>query len=135
MKKMTPKRHFVIFFFALFNLTRAVEFIKPPGFGTKDDFSNNPIYKEYDTIDLAWTEQPKGIPCSVVLFQMKGSETYGQLEHITRKFTHHSEQVGDWIVATRKDLDISNMFSLIMFKEGIKIQLAKSHYFNISRSE
>ncbi|KAK0736640.1 hypothetical protein B0T21DRAFT_182562 [Apiosordaria backusii] len=109
----------------------AMEFFTPPAFGTRGDFSKNPTYVELSTVDLHWSAPPKGLPYSVTLFQMNGTETMGQLEHVTRSVV---EMTGwRWIVATTKDLDVSNMFMLIIFEEGTSNNLAMSHYFNISR--
>ncbi|KAK4195432.1 hypothetical protein QBC40DRAFT_236469 [Triangularia verruculosa] len=109
----------------------AMEFFTPPAFGTRGDFSKNPTYVELSTVDLHWSTPPKGLPYSVTLFQMNGTETMGQLEHVTRSVV---EMTGwRWIVATTKDLDVSNMFMLIIFEEGTSNNLAMSHYFNISR--
>ncbi|KAK4664681.1 uncharacterized protein QC763_507185 [Podospora pseudopauciseta] len=109
----------------------AMEFFTPPAFGTRGDFSKNPTYVELSTVDLHWSAPPKGLPYSVTLFQMNGTETMGQLEHVTRSVVGMTGW--RWIVATTKDLDVSNMFMLIIFEEGTSNNLAMSHYFNISR--
>ncbi|KAK4173284.1 hypothetical protein QBC36DRAFT_348886 [Triangularia setosa] len=109
----------------------AMEFFTPPAFGTRGDFSKNPTYVELSTVDLHWSAPPEGLPYSVTLFQMNGTETMGQLEHVTRSVVKMTGW--RWIVATTKDLDLSNMFMLIIFEEGTSNNLAMSHYFNISR--
>ncbi|KAK3994346.1 hypothetical protein QBC44DRAFT_367520 [Cladorrhinum sp. PSN332] len=115
---------FFILALGLSSLVAAVEFIKPPSFGVKGDLSSNPTYKQYDTIDLVWSDQPQGVPYSEVLYQMKGSETR----------RGRPDRVAMDRCDAKGPQNISNVFVLIMLKEGTSTHLASSHYFNISQS-
>ncbi len=125
-------------------------FINPPPIGPLDDFSHNPIYPVGSTVEVQWT---RGVPdqgVSLTFFQMNGTHPTNPLEYIIRmaclwyphtssssKLTLAENALNAtsflWIVATTKNLSVSNMFILSVFQEGNTVADANSHYFNISQ--
>ncbi|PVI01353.1 hypothetical protein DM02DRAFT_654611 [Periconia macrospinosa] len=90
-----------------------------PGPAVKDDTAPKPVYRVGSTIDITWTppdEANKGM--SVVLYQL--NKTTGQffddMEYLTQNAVGVTKYT--WLVGTRKDLTISNMFYLSIFQEG-----------------
>jgi hypothetical protein len=67
-----------------------MEFINPPPFGTKGDFSQNPIYVEDSTVNIAWTEGEKELGASLVLYQLNETDGqwFGEMEYLTRTKPH-----------------------------------------------
>ncbi|PSN60501.1 hypothetical protein BS50DRAFT_563610 [Corynespora cassiicola Philippines] len=108
-----------------------MEFINPPPFGKTGDFSGNPIYAEGSTVNIAWTEGEEKKGASLVLYQLNetDSQWFGDMEYLTQGavgVTRYS-----WLVGTRKDLSVSNLFYLSIFQEGKGASDSNSRYFNI----
>lgn len=61
-----------------------MEFINPPPFGKFGDFTNNPIYTVGSTVNVAWTSGEPGVPTSLCLFQLNGTEYLYPFEYLTR---------------------------------------------------
>ncbi|KAH7355734.1 hypothetical protein BKA66DRAFT_429698 [Pyrenochaeta sp. MPI-SDFR-AT-0127] len=108
-----------------------MEFINPPPFEKTGDFSGNPTYAEGSTVNIAWTKGEENKGASLVLYQLNETDGqwFGDMEYLTQGavgVTRYS-----WLVGTRKDLSVSNLFYLSMFQEGKSVSDSNSRYFNI----
>ncbi|OCK73371.1 hypothetical protein K432DRAFT_312958 [Lepidopterella palustris CBS 459.81] len=110
-----------------------MDFINPPPFGRVGDFSNNPIYPQGSTIDIIWTQGKEGVPVSVTLFQLNGTQYMPDFEYITQSVINKTSFT--WLVGTSKNLTFSNLFYMCIFEEGSTSADANSHYFNISSKD
>ncbi|KAH6856330.1 hypothetical protein B0I37DRAFT_351402 [Chaetomium sp. MPI-CAGE-AT-0009] len=111
-----------------------MEFINPPPFGAVGDVSKNPTYVIGSVVEVAWTPGGEGKQTSLTLWQLNATtaEFFGPMQYITRKVVDVSTFT--WIVATTKDLSVSNMFFLSIFEEGKANADSNSHYFNLTRN-
>ncbi|EAQ87802.1 hypothetical protein CHGG_04421 [Chaetomium globosum CBS 148.51] len=109
-----------------------MEFINPPPFGAVGDVSKNPTYVIGSVVEVSWTPGEEGKQTSLTLWQLNATtgEYFGSMQYITRKVVDVSTFT--WIVATTKDLSVSNMFFLSIFEEGKSSADANSHYFNLT---
>ncbi|KAI0021617.1 hypothetical protein F4780DRAFT_272518 [Xylariomycetidae sp. FL0641] len=111
-------------------LVLGTEFINPAPFSKAGDFSQNPVYEEGSTVNVAWTEQTSGKPSSVTFFQVNGTGFVQPFEIITENFINLTSF--SWLVGTSKNLSFSNVFLMSIFHEGSASSDADSHYFNIT---
>ncbi|KAK3294557.1 uncharacterized protein B0H64DRAFT_190184 [Chaetomium fimeti] len=111
-----------------------MDFINPPPFGAVGDVSKNPTYVIGSVVEVAWTPGGEGKQTSLTLWQLNATtaEFFGSMQYVTRKVVDVSTFT--WIVATTKDLSVSNMFFLSIFEEGKANADANSHYFNLTRN-
>ncbi|KAK4148850.1 hypothetical protein C8A00DRAFT_47410 [Chaetomidium leptoderma] len=109
-----------------------MEFISPPPSGEPLDYSDNPIYPVGSVVEVVWTPGNAGKPTSLTLWQLNATtgKTMGNLEYITRKAVDIYRF--SWIVATSKDLTVSNLFFLSIFEDGAANGDSNTHYFNIN---
>ncbi|KAL2131005.1 hypothetical protein VTI74DRAFT_5687 [Chaetomium olivicolor] len=107
-----------------------MEFINPPSSGIN---GKNPIYEMGSVLEVAWTPGPEGKQTSLVLWQLNATtaEFFGEMEYISRKAVDISRF--KWIVATAKNLTVSNLFFLSIFEEGKSSADSNSHMFNITK--
>lgn len=108
-----------------------MEFINPPPFGTTGDLSDSPTYDEGTTVNVAWTQDEDRGGVSLCLFQQNKTDGtwFGDMEYLTQNaldITRYS-----WLVGTRKNLTLSNLFYLSVFQEGKGSPDSNSHYFYI----
>ncbi|KAF2708599.1 hypothetical protein K504DRAFT_534211 [Pleomassaria siparia CBS 279.74] len=108
-----------------------MDFINPPPAGVFGDFSENPIYNVGSKVRVAWTPPTnESQAVSVTLSQMNGTQWILPAEYLTQSAIGRTSY--DWLVVTEKNLSVSNMFILAVFREGNSSPDAITHYFNIS---
>jgi hypothetical protein len=65
-----------------------MQFINPPPFGTKGDFSNTETYNVGSTVNVAWTPAESGKAASLVLYQLDSNGLwFGDMEYLTRRLS------------------------------------------------
>ncbi|KAF2799744.1 hypothetical protein K505DRAFT_404462 [Melanomma pulvis-pyrius CBS 109.77] len=114
----------------LSTVVSCIDFINPPPFGEKTDFSQNPIYNEGSKLKVVWTQPEKGQPVTLTLTQLNGTEWMLPMEYLTQSVVDRTSY--EWLVVTGKNLTESNMFFFCIFREGSTSADANSHYFNIT---
>lgn len=129
-----------------------MKFINPPEAGRRGDFSQNPSYPYGSVVALAWTEAADNAATSLTLWQVNQNDGafLGNMEYITREWklmknllptcaeennkgNSISTTTFNWIVATSKDLTVSNIFFMSIFEEGQRVSDGDSQYFNMTR--
>ncbi|KAH8730316.1 hypothetical protein GQ44DRAFT_607070 [Phaeosphaeriaceae sp. PMI808] len=122
---------FAVMAWLLTGVSCLMEFINPPPSGKMGDFSGNPIYAEGSTVNIAWTKGEENKGASLVLYQLNETDGrwFGDMEYLTQSAVGVMRYF--WLVGTRKDLSVSNLFYLSMFQEGKSVSDSNSRYFNI----
>ncbi|KAK4443394.1 hypothetical protein QBC34DRAFT_417216 [Podospora aff. communis PSN243] len=131
----------MLFFLVLFILSGSLPpviavmtFINPAPQVLGEQFSDNLIYPEGTVVNVAWTQGEAGKPTSLTLWQLNATTGifFGKAEYITQSSINTSRF--SWIVATTKNLSVSNLFYLSIFEEGKSNADSNSKYFNITRA-
>ncbi|CAG5152514.1 uncharacterized protein ALTATR162_LOCUS2800 [Alternaria atra] len=111
-----------------------MEFINPPPFGTVGDMSNSPKYEVGDLVNVVWTPGEEGGAVSLCLYQQNETDGvwFGDMEYLTQNALDITRY--NWLVGTRKNLTLSNLFYLSVFQEGKGPSDSNSHYFYIEKN-
>ncbi|CAN9372358.1 unnamed protein product [Alternaria sp. RS040] len=112
-----------------------MEFINPPPFGTVGDMSNSPKYSVGDLVNVVWTPGEEGGAVSLCLYQQNETDGmwFGDMEYLTQNALDITKY--NWLVGTRKNLTLSNLFYLSVFQEGKGPSDSNSHYFYIESNQ
>ncbi|KAL1796096.1 hypothetical protein ACET3X_006320 [Alternaria dauci] len=112
-----------------------MEFINPPPFGTVGDMSNSPKYSVGDLVNVVWTPGEEGGAVSLCLYQQNETDGkwFGDMEYLTQNALEITRY--NWLVGTRKNLTVSNLFYLSVFQEGKGPSDSNSHYFYIESNQ
>ncbi|CAE7026491.1 hypothetical protein P3342_005783 [Pyrenophora teres f. teres] len=108
-----------------------MRFINPPPSGRIGDLSNSPTYNAGTIVNVGWTPGEEGGGVSLVLYQQNETDGvwFGDMEYLTQNAVNITNY--SWLVGTRKNLTLSNLFYLSVFQEGKGPSDSNSHYFYI----
>ncbi|KAF1961884.1 hypothetical protein CC80DRAFT_401419 [Byssothecium circinans] len=112
-----------------------MEFINPAPFTEISKFKDNPVYVKGSTVNIAWTGGEENEGASLVLYQLNNTDGiwFGDMEYLTQSAVVVTRYT--WLVGTRKNLSVSNLFYLSIFEEGKSLSDSNSQYFNITEAQ
>ncbi|CAI6333580.1 unnamed protein product [Periconia digitata] len=107
-------------------------FINPGPSSGKEDDSTKPSYPQGSNLEISWTppdNTSNGV--SIVLYQLNQTTKvyFDDMEYLTQGAVGVTRYA--WLVGTRKNLKVSNLFYLSIFEEGKANADANSRQFNI----
>ncbi|KAL1837761.1 hypothetical protein VTJ49DRAFT_3425 [Mycothermus thermophilus] len=130
-----------------------MQFINPPKAGPVGDLRGIQTYEVGSFLEVIWTAGEPGKATSITLWQLDPvtTEWFGPLEYVIRMLITRIHDVQgpmltqiikentvdttsfSWVVGTRKDLSVSNLFSMSLFEAGQTSPDSNSRYFYIVR--
>ncbi|KAL2268964.1 hypothetical protein VTJ83DRAFT_3810 [Remersonia thermophila] len=110
-----------------------MEFIIPPKAGPVGDLRGIPTYEVGSFLEVTWTAGKPGKAASVTLWQLdpRTYEWFGSIEYVIQNTVDVTSV--SWVVGTRKDLSVSNLFMMSVFEAGNTSPDSNSQYFYIVR--